>query len=449
MVFGDAELEQSVSVAAACEAGLDLAAIENRARDGLDRWTQAECTLRSASMGGAWLVTFKVGGDPLDPAPTAGLLRDNLRIRHELADSVELFQLVLDTIPSRVFWKDSESTFLGCNQVLADDAGCASPDELIGKNDFDFPWRDRAEDYRADDAEVMRTLKSRVDFEEPLTGADGEVHWLLTSKIPLRDHHGVVRGVLGTYSDITSRKLAEVENARLLSSLESKNAELERFTYTVSHDLKSPLVTINGFLGVVEEELQAGQTAGAHKALDRIRSATRRMGELMDDLLEMSTVGRAVDLRESVDLNQVLAEAVEQCAGYIRQTAARVQVAKDLPSLRADRTRLVQVFQNLIENACKYAGEGPPAIDIRAREGAEAPTIEVADRGIGIPADERESVFGLFEKLDYTSEGSGIGLALVKRIVNHHGGEVWIEDAEGGGACFCLSLPGDEGEAVE
>jgi signal transduction histidine kinase len=231
------------------------------------------------------------------------------------------------------------------------------------------------------------------------------------------------------------------------ADLAAKNAELERFTYTVSHDLKSPLVTIRGFAGLAGTDLGAGKVERVREDLDRIVAASDKMQRLLEDLLELSRVGRVVNPAEDVALVPLVREAVELVKGQLDQGRVDVDIAPDLPVVRADRRRLLEVFQNLVENAAKFRGGQPaPRIEISARRDGEEPVFYVKDNGRGIEPRFLERVFELFEKLDSGAEGTGVGLALVRRIVEAHGGRVWAEsDGLGRGATFCFTLPSPRG----
>ena len=227
------------------------------------------------------------------------------------------------------------------------------------------------------------------------------------------------------------------------ADLAAKNAELERFTYTVSHDLKSPLVTIHGFAGLAATDLAAGHLDRVRLDLGRIVAAADKMHRLLEDLLELSRVGRVVHPPEDVPLGELAREAVELVKGHLGQSRVAVDIAPDLPVVRADRRRLLEVLQNLVENAAKFAaGQREPRISIGARRDGEEPVFFVRDNGRGIEPRFLEKVFDLFEKLDPAVEGTGVGLALVRRIVEAHGGRVWAEsDGPGHGATFCFTLP--------
>jgi len=244
-------------------------------------------------------------------------------------------------------------------------------------------------------------------------------------------------------NEIGRRKQTEKAHQKLMGNLEEKNAEMERFVYTVSHDLKSPLITIQGFLGLLEKDAIKGETKRLHGDVEQIQKAARQMQELLGDLLEISRIGRMVNLPEKVSFNELVQEAVELLDGQIKKYGARVDVAPDLPVLFGDRKRLLEVVQNLIDNALKFMGEqATPHIEIGSRREKGENICYVKDNGIGIEPRFHKKVFELFERLNPAVEGTGIGLAIAKRIIDLEGGRLWIEsEGEGKGSTFCFVLP--------
>jgi signal transduction histidine kinase len=219
---------------------------------------------------------------------------------------------------------------------------------------------------------------------------------------------------------------------------------LERFTYTVSHDLKSPLVTINGFLGYLEQDAASGNMERLKKDTHRIQDAVNKMQRLLNELLELSRIGRMMNSPQVNSFNELINEALEIVQGRLSERNVQVQVQPNLPEIFGDKPRLVEVLQNLLDNAAKYMGSQPnPRVEI-GYEGKEdgKPIFFVRDNGMGIAPEYHERVFGLFNKLDASSEGTGIGLALVKRIIEVHGGRIWVESKLGSGSTFYFTLQG-------
>jgi signal transduction histidine kinase len=233
------------------------------------------------------------------------------------------------------------------------------------------------------------------------------------------------------------------ERQRLIAELETKNAELERFNYTVSHDLKTPLVTIKGFLGYLIADAAAGNMERLTRDVQRIASAVDRMNNLLRDLLELSRIGRLMNPAKEIPFNTLVNEALEQVQGRLQERGVHVHVAQTLPTVYGDAQRLLEVVQNLLDNAAKFMGDQiQPLIEIGQRgEEDGKPVLFIRDNGMGIAPEYHERVFGLFNKLDPNIEGTGVGLALVKRIVEFHGGRIWVESEVGKGSTFLFTLP--------
>ncbi len=255
---------------------------------------------------------------------------------------------------------------------------------------------------------------------------------------------------LALQAEVDERKRAEGARVLLITELEAKNAELEarnaemeRFTYTVSHDLKSPLVTIKGFLGLLRKDAADGDTRTMERDIEQISGAADTMVRLLADLLELSRVGRLMNPPEVVSLFELASEARDLVAGRIGAREVAVEIAPEMPEAYGDRLRLLEVYQNLIDNAAKFMGDQTePRIQIGARRNDGEVVCWVRDNGMGIDPEYQESIFGLFNQLDNKAEGTGVGLALVQRIVEVHGGRIRVDSpGRGQGATFWFSLP--------
>jgi PAS domain S-box-containing protein len=306
------------------------------------------------------------------------------------------------------------------------------------------------------DARDMESLRANrpVVTEVRTIAKNGAVRWVRVYGHPVWDPaRNMLVGIYGAVQDVTERKQAEAEREALIRELEAKNAELERFTYTVSHDLKSPLITIRGFLTFVERDAIQGNVDRLKADIARIADAVAKMQRLLNELLELSRIGRVVNPPQAVPFGSLAREARDLVAGRIAERRVEVRIEDGLPPVWGDRDRLREVLQNLLDNAVNFMGDqAHPRVDVGMRRDAGEPVFFVRDNGVGIDPVFRDKVFGLFEKLDPDSEGTGVGLALVRRIVALHGGRVWVESGEGGrGATFCFTLaePPEAGSTPE
>ena len=238
------------------------------------------------------------------------------------------------------------------------------------------------------------------------------------------------------------RKKAELERETLIAELEAKNAELERYTYTVSHDLKSPLVTIRGFLGYLEKDALSGNTQKIKDDIKRIENATQKMHALLNDLLELSRIGRLMNESTDMLFADIAQDAVGLVQGQIETRNVLVEIQDTPIIIHGDRTRLTEVIQNLVDNAVKFMGDqSAPKITIGVTETERNETaFFVRDNGIGIDSQYHDRIFTLFNKLNASTEGTGIGLTLIKRIIEVHKGRIWLESEPGKGTTFYFTL---------
>ncbi len=347
---------------------------------------------------------------------------------------------ILDNIPDMAWLKDTKGMYIAVNEQFSNTCGYKTED-IIGKTDYDIWRKDFADKYRQDDLEVMNSGQRR-QLEEPQVDSTGREYWVETIKTPIRNMHGELIGTTGIAREITERKKAELEREKLITELEAKNTELERFTYTVSHDLKSPLVTITGFLSYLEKDARSGNFESFNKDVDRIKHAVQKMQELLKDLLELSRIGRIMNEPVEISFGEIVKEALSILEGQMAQKHISFEFVDNGLVIRGDTIRLVEAIQNLIDNAIKFMGTQPnPRIHIGSIMDAQGkPTFFVQDNGIGIEPQYSERIFGLFNKLDANSQGSGVGLTIVKRIIEVHGGKIWVESMPGKGSTFYFTL---------
>lgn len=252
--------------------------------------------------------------------------------------------------------------------------------------------------------------------------------------------------------EVRERELAEGalrENEKkleaLLAELSAKNEELEAFVYTVSHDLKTPVVTIEGFVGALREDFGDRLPSDGKEYLNYISDAAQRIGLLINDLLELSRIGRVVEPRTTFSFADLVKEVLTSLQFQIDQKGINVTVEKNLPLVHGEKKRLMQVMENLLSNAVKYIGKDNPSpcIEVGVREQAGRPVFFVRDNGIGIEEKYFEKIFGIFQRLPGAKDagaGTGVGLTIVKRIIDHHGGNIWLEADPGKGTTFYFTL---------
>jgi hypothetical protein len=386
-----------------------------------------------------------------------------------LATSRDLLQQVVDTAPIRVFWKDRDCRYLGCNPVFARDAGKNAPSELIGLDDYAMGWAEQADLYRADDLQVMKSGQPRLDFEEPQTTPDGKPIWLRTSKVPLRDAAGTVTGVLGIYDDITARKQTEIELdiyrhhlEELVSSRTSELAEAKEaaeaasraksvFLANMSHELRTPM---NGVMGMIDMAKRRMVDPTGLDQLGKAKTAATNLLGVLNDILDLSKIEAERMVLEDVPLQ--LADTIANLADVLNHKATEkgVRLAVDLPAdlasapLKGDPLRLGQILFNLVGNAIKFTEQG--VVTLRARSVGESPEavqvrFEVSDTGIGIEPETQARLFQPFEQADNSMTrkygGTGLGLAICKRLVQLMGGEIGAESRVGQGSIFWFVVP--------
>jgi PAS domain S-box-containing protein len=257
---------------------------------------------------------------------------------------------------------------------------------------------------------------------------------------PIMTDEGLM--VLSAVVDITSRKKAEHVLARQAQELARSNAELQQFAYVASHDLREPLRAVAGCLQILGERAQAKLDSGDHELMNHAVEGAYRMQQLIDDLLAYSRVGTQAGTLRPVNMNQVMKAVLANLASLIAESKAVVE-HPPLPEIHADHTQMIQLLQNLVGNAVKYRSDRPPRVQVSAHRQNDDWVFRVSDNGIGIEPQYFERIFGVFQRLHTRTRypGTGIGLAICKKIVEHHGGRIWVESTLGQGSSFLFSIP--------
>ncbi len=359
-----------------------------------------------------------------------------------LSKANTLLQTLMDNTPDHIYFKDAGSRFVRNSRSQARMMGLKDPEQAVGKTDFDFFPVEHAQRSFDEEQQVIKSGRPLINIEERVLWPDGHITWVSTTKLPYRDAAGNVIGTFGISREITERKQAEEALRRSNAQLEAANKELESFSYSVSHDLRAPLRSIDGFSLALLEDFGEAIPAEGRGHLERVRAAAQRMAQLIDDILELSRVARAPLARRQVDLS-ALAESV---AGELQreQPDRKVElVIQPELSVEADPALLRIALENLMGNAWKFTSKREAAhIELGVQNGAGEPVFFLRDNGSGFDMHYVEKLFGAFQRLHTNEEfpGTGIGLATVQRVFHKHGGRVWAEGEPNRGATFYFTL---------
>ncbi len=392
-------------------------------------------------------------------------ISERKRILEILKRDQQMFNVLMDSIPDAIYFKDLNSRFIRINRPKAIRLGLKNPEEAVGKTDFDFYSEDFARETYEDEQEIMKTGKALIGKVEEVRSKNGITNrWVSATKIPIRDESGKIIGLVGISRDITDLKLMErkLEHAnvelkkhieelqKVQEELKRSNRELENYTYAVSHDLKAPLRAIRSFASFLLEDYKDKLDKDGLEYLKRIDAAAIRMNEFIEDLLILSRVGRKFMEAEKVDLNNLLEEIAQDFKPIIDSRNARVIVNR-LPTLYIQRVWIKQLFMNLIDNGLKFNKSETPKVEVSCEEKTDQYLFKVSDNGIGIREEHLNKLFNLFERLHSSEEyeGTGAGLAICKKIVENWGGRIWVESVFGKGSTFCFTIPKKYGIGVE
>ena len=361
---------------------------------------------------------------------------------------------LINQLPAAIFWKNTESVFLGCNQYFADLAKLSSPEDIIGKTDYDLPWGNNEGDlYRKDDQEVMHSKLPKLGIEESQTLSNGDVITLLTNKIPLFSKNNVVVGLLGIFHDITARKEMERSLEKAKNQAEAANRAKTAFIANMSHDIRTPLSGIVGMSALLVDDVQNQE----QKQYSRwIKESGDQLLGLLNGILEVVSAENVSesenDLREETfDLRQCIHDIVqlERPTTTLKNLDLLVDIDKDVPKyITSDRTKLHRVILNLLDNAIKFTTSGHISIQVKhigSGIGQAQIYFGVADTGTGIPQHLQNEVFDRFFRAtpSYkgTHTGHGVGLHIAQSYVKLLGGEIKLRSKENVGTTFYFDLP--------
>lgn len=430
-------------------------------------WGEAAATGRAASGDGSTLVPIRAGGELLamleiqggqaDAEVESGAAVLGLFLGRELERMrAERMIAMFDHIAHPIFVKDRAYRWVLLNRAFCELVGW-SREELLYRSDYDFFPKEQADWFRARDREMFETHRTVQVDEEPITDASGTTHLLATTKVPLVAPDGSTSHLVGIIHDITHLKAVEAELQRkneelalevaektaAMARLDAINEELESFSYSVSHDLRAPLRSIDGFSKAVLEDWGERLDEQGRRYLERIRANANRMRQLIDDMLSLSRVSRTELRPLPVDLSAMAEEIVEGLREGDPGRQVEVEIEPAL-EVRGDKRLLGIALENLLRNAWKFTCRAEGArIEVGSVERDGERLWFVRDNGAGFDMADAGKLFRPFSRLHRAEDfpGTGIGLATVQRIVHRHGGRIWAEAKPGQGATFWFTVP--------
>ena len=367
-------------------------------------------------------------------------ITDRTDSEHAIRESESLYHSLVDTLPIHVTRKDLNGVITYVNPLFCELVGM-SPNNILGKTDYDFFPPELADKYRSDDRWVVETGKVFSDVEENRT--DGRTIFFEVRKTPVRDGKGEIVGTQAIFWDVTRRKEAEDAIERHAAELERSNRDLDQFAAVVSHDLQAPLRGVSMCCELVQDQCGDAIDPETEELVTMASDGAHRMQRLIADLRRFAVVTSKAEAHQTVDCEKALAEALANLSVTIEETGANITHDK-LPTVVAEPTQLMQLFQNLIGNAIKYCRDRAPAVHVSAVKDDGRWTIGVRDNGIGIEPSYLKDIFRIFHRTFTGNDefaGTGIGLAVCKRIVDRHGGSIWVESEPDVGSTFYFTLP--------
>ena len=370
---------------------------------------------------------------------------------NDLVVQAAYFENIINHIPQFLFWKDKNSTFLGCNTNFAKAANLSKPSNIIGKTDFDMPWsQEESVAYRADDQAVMGSGQAKLNIEETQTTPGGELLYLLTSKVPLMDKSNKPLGVIGMYTDITARKLAEEELRIAKQKAEEASLSKTRFLAAVSHELRTPL---NGILGTTQILNFKYDNPELLSHIKDIEGSALNLLTLVNDILECARLeqGKFIFRENYFDYEKLVNDIISSLEHRLQEKPLQINIqfpTTDSKVILADEFRIKQVLLNLLDNAIKFTNEGSINIAIYTinSPSLDQPLLKfvITDMGLGISANKITSIFDAFSQDEshyQNPTGFGLGLAICRQLVSGMGGEIGVSSTPDKGSTFWFTIP--------
>ena len=398
---------------------------------------------------------------------------DRREVEKSLRDQLQFLNILIETIPNQIFFKDKEGKYLGCNKAFERRVGL-DRGGIIGKTAWDIFPKDIAALYEKHDADLFERPGEKI-YEARLTYPDEQDHDFIVTKAIFTDSEGKVSGLVGVTVDITERKqteealqrahdelegqverrtaaLAEANRkleqevaarSRIAEDLQRNSAKLKIFAYSIAHDLKSPSIGVYGLARLLQKnfaEMLGEKGAGF---CNGIMKASEHMAALVDGINQFIAAKETPLKIEAIDMKDVFRMLRDEFSARLKERRIALVEPSGVPAVRADKVSILRVFRNLIDNAVKYGGDGLTAVEIGYEESDDFHYFMVKDDGVGIQAKDSGEIFDLFKRLNASDkiEGTGLGLAIVKEIIERHKGQIGVEPGPEGGTVFKFSIP--------
>ncbi|GAB6052974.1 hypothetical protein JCM17960_17940 [Magnetospira thiophila] len=370
-------------------------------------------------------------------------IRERTKAEEAMRNQLLFRENLLSAIPAPVFVKDEALIYIDCNEAF--EAYLGRPrDEILGRSVHDIAPPGLADIYQKADQDLLASDSAQI-YESSVQTGDGQRREVVFHKAVFHRANGEVGGIIGVILDITERKRIERDLARHARKLEWSNSELEQFAYVTSHDLKEPLRTITSYLQLLQMRYADRFDGDARTFIDFAVEGAGRMSRLIQDLLAYSQISTQTQPFAPVNLEQVVDQATANLQGVLEEVGGEI-LHGALPTVTGDAGQLTRLLQNLIGNGLKYRDPARPSrVEVSATHEGSYWIISVADNGIGIEPAYHQKIFQIFQRLHQQEVygGTGIGLAICKRIIEQHHGRLWVESELGKGATFRFALPED------
>ncbi len=377
---------------------------------------------------------------PFQESEEKNRIAENGKILDTLKISENFLNSIIENIPTIIFVKAAKDLkYVRVNKAVEELFGY-SKEEIIGKNDYELFPKNEADFFTSNDKKLLDTGKLLEIGEEPAHTKYKGIRILETKIVLVNNSSGIPIYILGISNDITDRKRIQTELDNKTKELARSNTELEQFAYVASHDLQEPLRMVTSYLQLLEKRYKDKLDQDATDFISFAVDGSNRMRALIHSLLEYSRINR-VKAFEEINLNVLLKEVLENLSTSIVESNAIIHIG-ELPKINGDPILINQLFQNLIQNAIKFRNDKKPEIDISCQEEKDVYLFSIKDNGIGIQKEYIDQIFIVFKRLNSKEKysGTGMGLAICKKIVERHGGKIWVESEFGKGSTFYFTI---------